>query len=196
MEAADRVMNIADAHKLDKPERLQWMPPNEIVALLPLAAGAVVADIGAGIGFFVLFIAKVVAPAGRVFAVDMQPEMLELLRKKLSVSGTPSNVELVHGKADATTLPDHSCDLVFIANVWHELPDHAAALREFRRLLKSGGALAILDWRPDGPHPPGPPLEHRIAAAEVRRTLEAHGWKVQTETAAGKFSYFLCARPA
>ena len=149
MEAADRVMNIADAHKLDKPERLQWMPPNEIVALLPLAAGAVVADIGAGTGFFALPIAKAVAPAGRVFAVDMQPEMLELLRKKLSVSGTPSNVELVHGKADATTLPDDSCDLIFIANVWHELDQRDEVLAEMRRILGKNGRLAILDWRAD-----------------------------------------------
>ena len=196
MEHADRVMSVAEAHKLDNPDRPQWLPPDRIVGLLPLRSGATVADIGAGTGYFAIPIARAAGPGGKVFTIDLQPEMLDLLRKKLAAAGAPSNIELIHGKADATTLPERSCDLAFIANVWHELPDHAAALREFRRILKPDGALAVVDWRPDAAHPPGPPIEHRIPAAEVLGTLTAHGWTIQLATQVGLYSYFMIARPA
>jgi ubiquinone/menaquinone biosynthesis C-methylase UbiE len=194
MHKADRVMNVAEAHRLDNPDRLQWLPPKDVLALLPLRPGAVVADIGAGTGYFALPMAHAIGIDGTLYAVDLQPEMLELLRKKLQPADAPANVVLVHGTAEATTLASRSCDVVFISNVWHELPDHAATLREFRRILLPEGVLAILDWRPDAQHPPGPPIEHRISAAEVRRTVENHGWSIEKEGLVGDYSYFLHAR--
>lgn len=194
--ADDRVMSVAEAHKLENPDRLKWLPPAEILQLLPLRAGDIVADIGAGTGFFALPLAQAVGAQGRVIAVDLQREMLDLLRKKLTLPGAPENIVLVNGSAAATTLPDRSCDLVFIANVWHEVPDHAAALQEFRRLLKPGGSLAIVDWRPDAQHPPGPPLEHRIAAAEVAGTLQTHRWRILQNRPVASFSYFFLAQAA
>jgi ubiquinone/menaquinone biosynthesis C-methylase UbiE len=194
-DANDRVMNIADAHKLENPDRVQWLPPDEILGHLPLRPGAVVADIGAGTGYFALPLARAVGPKGRVLAVDLQIEMLELLRAKLNVSDAPANIELVHGRADATTLSDCSCDVVFIANVWHELPDHDAALREFRRVLKPGGSLTVVDWRPDTVHPPGPPLEHRIPQSAVVTKIKDAEWEILSETSVGKYSYFILAEP-
>jgi ubiquinone/menaquinone biosynthesis C-methylase UbiE len=194
--ANDRVMSVAEAHKLENPERLKWLPPTEILQLLPLRAGDVVADIGAGTGYFALPLANMVGERGRVIAVDLQTAMLDLLRNKLASPGAPANISLVNGSAAATTLADEACDLVFITNVWHEVPDHAAALREFRRILKPGGSLAIVDWRPDAQHPPGPPLEHRIAATEVRGTLEAHRWKILKHGLVASFSYYFLAQPA
>jgi ubiquinone/menaquinone biosynthesis C-methylase UbiE len=195
MDGADRVMSLADAHRLDNPERLRWLPPDSVLKLLLLRPGAVVADIGAGTGYFAIPLAQAIGPDGKVFAIDLQPEMLDLLRKKLEGPDAPYNISLLQGTAETTTLPQASCDLVFIANVWHELPDHAAALREFRRVLRPDGALAIVDWRPDTEHPPGPPIEHRIDAAEVRRKLEESGWKVEENTLVGEYGYFILARP-
>ena len=195
MDGADRVMSVADAHRLDNPERLKWLPPDRVLELLPPCPSATVADIGAGTGYFAIPLAQAIGPDGKVFAIDLQPKMLDLLRKKLEGPDAPHNISLLQGTAEATTLPPASCDLLFIANVWHELPDHAAALREFRRVLQPDGALAIVDWRPDTEHPPGPPIEHRIDAAEVRRKLEESGWKVEENTLVGEYGYFILARP-
>ena len=196
MENADRVMSVAEAHRLDKPERLQWLPPDLVLSLLPLRAGITVADVGTGTGYFAIPIARAISCDGKVFAVDLQREMLSLLANKLIATDAPSNISLVQGSADATSLDSESCDLAFLANVWHEVPDHAGALREMNRILKAGGSLAILDWRTDVEHPPGPPLEHRIHAGEVRRYLVSHDWSCDPPTPVGRYCYIVLCRRA
>ena len=152
--------------------------------------GCDVADVGAGTGYFALPWRAPSLPAGQVFAVDVQPEMLQHLRARLE-PGLP--VVLVEGDAARTTLKDGSVDLVLLANVWHEVDDQAAVLVEAARILRPGGRVAILDWRTDVQQPPGPPLEHRIAASDVRGTLRAKGWKVGAPEAIGQFSYMIVA---
>jgi ubiquinone/menaquinone biosynthesis C-methylase UbiE len=168
------------------------MPVGEVLEHLRLERGSSVADIGAGTGYFALPIAKAVAP-GRVYAVDVQAEMLKLLDKKLGAPGAPDNIQLVEADASATTLADGAVDLVLLANMWHEIDDHAPVLREVERILHPGGRIAVLDWRPDVDRPPGPPLEHRIAANDVSRTLEEDGWRVLNNTNTGTFSYLVIA---
>ena len=189
----DRIMPASRAHRLDDPERLRFLPPDAVLHSLRLKAGMVVADIGAGTGYFSVPIATAILPGGKVFAADIQQGMQALLRTKLQRAGGPHNVELVLAPAHTTTLAAASCDLVFVANVWHELPDHFAALNEFRRILKPGGTLAILDWRPDVDHPPGPPIEHRIPAEEVCRNLSANGFSSQEPFHVGTYSYMVLA---
>ena len=116
--------------------------------------------------------------------------MLDRLRSRI---GPDLAVGLVRGEATQTTLADASVDLAPVANVWHELDDHLAALTELARILVPGGRAAILDWRPDVEQPPGPPLEHRIAASEVRSTLRGRGWNVETPQSVESFSYLLLA---
>ncbi len=186
--AHDRVFKPSEAHKLEDPERRVWLPVEDVLRTLRLDANAAVADIGAGTGYFALPIAERVQ---RVFAVDMQPEMLELLRAKLSRPGAPRNVELVQGTATATTLPAAACDLALLANVWHEIEDQAAALGEAARILRPRGALAILDWRPDVDRPPGPPLEHRVAPEQVRREAGRGGWSSPPAINIGPYSYLV-----
>ncbi len=192
---SERVFDVANAHRLDSPERLLWLPPDEVLRLLPLRRGMTVADVGAGTGFFALPLARAIGE-GKLFAVDLQPGMLELLRAKLADPGAPPNIVVMQGRADATSLPAVSCDLGFLANLWHELPDHPAVLTEMRRILKPNGTLAILDWRPGVDRPPGPPLEHRIAAAAVHRAIEARGWTCRPPLLVGRYSYLVLARQA
>jgi SAM-dependent methyltransferase len=187
-----KLFNPASAHKLEDPERLTWMPPDEVVAPLQLAFGNNVADIGAGTGYFALPIARAVAP-GRVYAVDLQPEMLKLLDQKLGAPGAPDNIMLVQGDASATTLRDTSVDVALLANMWHEIDEHAPVLREIARILRPGGRLAILDWRPDVDRPPGPPIEHRISPNDVAHTLEQDGWRLMTNIRVGTYSYLVIA---
>jgi ubiquinone/menaquinone biosynthesis C-methylase UbiE len=154
-----------------------------------------VADIGAGTGYFALPIARAVVPDGRVLAVDMQPEMLALLRER--VGDLP--ITPVHGEATKTTLRDASVDLVLLANVWHELDDQDAALAETRRILRPSGRIAILDWRPDveqKEEQPGPPNDHRIAPQQVEERLRENGWRVESSAAVGVYHYMVLATPS
>ena len=140
--------------------------------LVPLNAaqpGDTVADIGAGTGYFSLPIAEAVGPEGKVYAVDAQAEMLSLPEAEDRSGRHTGTSSLVHATAEKTGLPSSSCDLYLLANVWHELDDCDAAVREARRALKPGGNVAILDWRPDVEPEHGPPLAHRLS------TLPRHG---------------------
>ncbi len=184
----ERTFRASQAHKLEDPERLNSLPPAQVMASLGLRPGMVVADVGAGTGYFAIPFAREV---DRVFAVDFQPEMLDLLRQKLDVTGAPGNVELVAGSAVETGLKDGSCDLVFLANIWHELDDHAAVLREARRVLRGTGRVAVLDWRADVERPPGPPLDHRITMEAAASTLKDEGWNLQGSETIGVYSYMV-----
>jgi len=189
----ERRFHHSRAHLLEDPERRTWLPPDEIVAALKLCSGESVVDIGAGTGYFSLPIAAAVAPAGRVFAVDVSPEMLERLGSKLTQAGV-GNVACVEGEAASTGLPSQCASLVFMASVWHEFDDHAAVLAEARRLLQPAGRIAILDWRPDADPEHGPPVAHRIAAIAAQAALESAGFVTQHAGNAGRYSWFVTAQ--
>ena len=185
-----RRFDASQAHRLDAPERLVWLPPAEVAAALAVHPGDTIADIGAGTGYFALPLAAATGPHGKVYAVDTQSEMLAHLRQKLNDSGI-ENIELVRAEADATALPDASCSLVLLANVWHEFADRAAVLRESKRILKARGRIAILDWRPDVERDPGPPLDHRISASDAARDLRSAGFEQTAYMNAGKYSWLV-----
>jgi ubiquinone/menaquinone biosynthesis C-methylase UbiE len=189
----DRVFKHAHAHKLEDPERLTWMPPAEALSYLRLSEGMRIADIGAGTGYFAIPMAAAVGASGHVFAIDLQPEMIEKLRAKLDAAGKPKNISLREGAASAVPLPDTSVDVVFYANIWHEIDDQEAVLREAFRILVLTGTIAILDWRQDKPSPPGPPQEHRIPVDSVVRFLQKHGCQRVTSHEVGSFSYIVTA---
>lgn len=190
----DRTFPLADAHRLEDPERLTWLPPQEVVGALDLRPGEAVADIGAGTGYFALPMARAVGGAGTLYAVDFQTGMLDLLGKKLLEPRAPANITVVHGTAAHTTLPPACADLVFMANLWHELDDHGVVLKETARLLRHGGRLAIVDWRGDLRPPPGPPAEHRVTAEAVALTLEGNAFQVERTGHVGKYGYLVLAR--
>jgi len=186
----DKRFDASKAGKLDDPARLVWLPPAEVIGALAVQTGDSIADIGAGTGYFSLPLAVAAGLRGKVYAVDSQAEMLALLRLKLD-SESVSNIELVHAEADSTGLPDASCSLVFIANVWHEFTDRAAAVRESKRILKPGGRIAILDWRPDVEPEAGPPLDHRLSASDAANSLQTVGFSQVAHTNAGKYSWLV-----
>ena len=179
------VFKVSDAHKLEDPARLEWLPPPAVIEALQLRAEMAVADIGTGTGFFAIPMARVVA---RVYAIDVQREMLDLFRRK----NPAANIELIEGSAEATTLGERAVDVAFLATVWHELDNRDAVLGEMRRILKPGGTLAILDWRPDVDRPPGPGLEHRIAMSDV--IDELHEWDIVSAANIGRYTYLVQGR--
>jgi ubiquinone/menaquinone biosynthesis C-methylase UbiE len=191
MNLNERTFRASEAHKLEDPERLKWLPPAEIIGRLELKPGATVADVGAGTGFFAIPLAELLGPAGAVYAVDLQDEMLDILAEKLSRRTPSLHLVLKRGEALRTGLPNRSCDLVFMANLWHELDDHKAVLRESSRILRPQGRLAIVDWRHDCPPPPGPPAEHRLVMNNVVTLLQQSGWKVQHSGPVAAYSYMI-----
>ena len=160
--------------RLDAPERQSWLSTDEVLAALGLSRGQRIADVGAGTGYFARPLAQAVGPEGWVAAVDLQPEMLALLRDKPALEGA-AVLTPVLGAAHQTSLPARSFDLVFYANVWHELDDTGAALTEAKRLLAPRGRVAILDWRTDVAKEPGPPMEHRVSEEATLAALRAAG---------------------
>lgn len=194
----DRVFRASNAHKLEDPDRRVWLPPDEVIAGLELGLDSTVADIGAGTGYFAIPLADLPATA-HVFAVDLQAEMLELLKRKLTEANA-GKISLLQGAATALPLESGSCDLALLANIWHEIDDRKAALSECRRILRNGGRIAILDWRTDVEQTPveqtpGPPLEHRLSQETVRGELESEGWRVVRACLVGEYSYLVVAAP-
>jgi ubiquinone/menaquinone biosynthesis C-methylase UbiE len=186
----ERTFKASDAQRLEDPARRESLPPDEVIERLALTPETVVADIGAGTGYFAIPMAL---KSRQVFAVDLQREMLELLRVKMNRVPQIGNIEPVHGSALATNLAAASCDLAFFANVWHELDSLDAVLAEALRIVRHGGRIAILDWRPDVDRPPGPPIDHRIPAEQVQKALSAAGLTVDPVFQAGCYHYLVVA---
>ena len=189
----DRVFKHTEAHKLEDPERLRWLSPAEVISHLRLLPGMKIADIGAGTGYFSIPIARALGDVGQVFAADLQPEMLELLRQKLSQQDAPGNIKLLQGEASGLPLPDRSVHMAFYANIWHELPNHDAAFAEAVRVSVLGGKIAILDWRDDCSPPPGPPQEHRISDEAVVAFLKTKGCRRVASRHVGQYEYMVTA---
>ncbi len=188
----ERTFSHLQAHKLDAPERHTWLPVSEVLERLDLRAGMTVADVGAGTGYFALPLATAVGERGKVFAIDLQPEMLALLQPKLVPAGI-ANVDCRVGEATETGLAAGSCDLVLLANLWHELDHLPRVLGEVKRILRKAGRVGILDWRPGVEQPPGPPLEHRISSVLVMEDLEMAGFRVMKNDEVGLYSYLVIA---
>jgi len=125
--------------------RDDWQHPERVVKTLELEAGDRVADLGAGGGYFTFRLAEAVGPGGRVWAVDVDPDMLGHLAEEAASRGLPQ-VETVRAEPDDPELPDGEVDLVFTVNTWHHLADHAdyfARVRE--RDLAPGGRVAVIE---------------------------------------------------
>ncbi len=184
-----RQFDASRAHILDALERLTWLPPTQVLESLRLNSDDIIADLGAGTGYFSIPMAMEAAQ-GKVYAVDSQREMLDLLANRLSAQ-IASNVELVEANADSTGLSQNSCSLVFMANVWHEFDDRAAVLHESFRILTRPGRIAILDWRPDVERVAGPPVEHRLSPQTAVDELAAAGFLAIVNQNIGMYSWLV-----
>ena len=157
---------------LEAPDRDMWQKPDEIMDVLNTADGSVVADVGAGAGWFTVRLARRVGPNGLVFAQDIQQPMLDAIAYRVNREGL-DNVERVLGTAEDPTLPA-DLDAVLIVDVYAEVEDPVALLSDVAAALKPQGRLGIVDFTRDGGGP-GPELELRVDAEEVIRDARAAG---------------------
>jgi ubiquinone/menaquinone biosynthesis C-methylase UbiE len=170
------VMGWQGADWLERSEREQEESPDVAVRLLQIPPGASVADIGAGSGYITLLLSAAVGPTGRVFANDLQPQMIEILRRRLA-SQNVTNVTLVQGSVDDPNLPPASVDLALMVDVYHELARPQTMLQKLRAALKPGGRLALLEYRKEDPAIPIK-FEHKMSIQEAKAELEAEGFKL------------------
>jgi ubiquinone/menaquinone biosynthesis C-methylase UbiE len=178
------------AHRLEDPTRLEWLPPHDVLHAIDVEPGQTIADIGAGTGYFTVPLARQAGLHGAIYAVDVQPEMLNWIREKIEREAL-FNIQLVHAEAHDTQLPDECCDLFFLANLWHELDDRQATLREAVRVLKPEGRIAILDWRPDVERESGPPLDHRLSVKSCVDELRQAGFAVTVIKDIGRYHWLV-----
>jgi ubiquinone/menaquinone biosynthesis C-methylase UbiE len=168
------VMGVGGADWLDRPEREQEEQPEKALDALHLHLGMHIGEIGAGTGFYALRIAKRISPGGTVFANDIQPRMLELLRRKADAQHV-SNVKTVRGTESDPCLPEHALDIVLMVDVYHELSHSEAILQNIAKELKPRGELVLLEYRKEDPNLPIRP-EHKMSVGEVKAELGAEGY--------------------
>ena len=170
------VMGVGGAAWLERAEREDEEAPSKAIEALALTPGMVIADIGAGSGYYTSRIAKKVAPSGRVIATDIQPGMIAILERRIKSEGL-TNVTAVLGAMDDPKLAPNSIDLAIMVDVYHELQQPQVFLQRLKPAFKSGGRLVLVEFRKEDPKVPI--LEvHKMSVAEVKLELEAEGYAV------------------
>lgn len=168
------VMSV-DGHRwLDRAEREQEEAPSKAIAALDLRPGMVVADVGAGSGYYTMRLARAVGTTGRVFATDVQRGMLDLIDQRVAGERL-TNVTTILGAAEDPGLPAGSLDLILMVDVYHELQTPQTFMRRLRETLKPTGRLVLLEFRKEDPKVPIRE-EHKMTIDEARRELAADGF--------------------
>jgi SAM-dependent methyltransferase len=163
------VMGHQAADWLERPERDEEEHTEKLVDQLRAMPGDVVADIGCGTGYFSRRLAKKCSPGGRVLAVDIQPEMLDLLTNKMAAAGV-TNVVPVLGTITDPNLPAASVDLAFMVDVYHELDHPFEMMQAIVKSLKPGGRMVFVEFRGEDPTVPIKRL-HKMTEAQVKKEM-------------------------
>ena len=174
---------------LEAPDRDEWQQPDKIMDRLNIADGARVADIGAGGGWFTIRLARRVGPNGRVFAEDIQPQMIEAIRRRVAREGLKNVTPVLGTPTDARL--DPNLQAVLIVDTYPQLPDAVALLRNIAAKLVPGGRVGIVDFKPDGAGGPGPALEERLDPAVIRRDAERAGLTFKSHETFLRYQYLL-----
>ena len=187
------VMGHEGAAWLERPERETEEAPTKAIAALRLRQGQVVADVGAGSGYYTMLLRAAVGPRGRVYATDIQPEMLALIRKKIEQPRV-SNVELVLGTPTESRLPDGAIDLALMVDVYHELAQPQVFLQSLKRALKPDGRLVLIEFRKESAWVPIRE-EHKMTVRDARMELEAEGYRFERVIDVLPWQHILVFRP-
>jgi len=179
------------SHVFDDPQRDEWQKPHEVIKALALKRGAVVADIGAGTGYFSARLANMLS-GGKVYAVDIEPDMVKYLAERAKREALP-NMVAVTGTPGDPRLPAKA-DLVLLVDVYHHIDARQRYFDKLRAALKPGGRVAVIDFRLDSPE--GPPKEARIAPERVKSEMAKAGYVLTKEHGFLPRQYFLVFEPA
>ena len=175
--------------ELEGPDREAWQKPELIMDALGIADGSIVADLGAGGGWFTVRLARRVGPQGVVYAEDVQKEMIESIARRMQREGL-RNVRTVLGALDDPKLPSQSLHAVLMVDTYHELESPIELLRNVRNALAPTGRLGIVNFTKAG-WGPGPPLDERIDEAVVVKDAAAAGLRLVSRETFLPYQYLL-----
>ena len=183
-----RLFPPEDLGALEGPDRDAWQKPEQVMDALGIADGARVADLGAGGGWFTIRLARRVGPNGVVYAEDIQPQMLESIKRRVEREQL-RNVHSVLGQPEDPNLPD-GLDAVLIVDTFNAFEQPVVVLRHVRESLRAGGRVGIIEYKKDG-HGPGPRMEDRVDPDVVVEAARAAGLRLAKREDFLRYQYML-----
>jgi arsenite methyltransferase len=178
---------------LEDPQRDAYQKPHEVLTALNLKPGEVIADIGAGSGYFTFPIAHHLGPEGKVYAVDVSSDMILHLNRRIRDLKT-TNVVSVLADPDDPLLPEQSVNRFFICDVWHHVESPSKYLGMIKKMLKPGGQVIMIDFHKKE-LPFGPPMAMKIAREDLVKQMESNGFRLANEHSFLPYQYFLVFVP-
>lgn len=170
-------MGMSGADWLERSEREIEEMPETALDMIGIQPGMTVADVGAGVGYFTVRLARRVGPSGKVYANDVQPEMLTVLKNR-AAKAKLTNIQTILGTEADPKLPKGAFDLVLLVDVYHEFSQPEKMLQHIRESLKPDGRLVLLEYRKEDPHIPIR-SEHKMSVDEVKMELSAEGFRLE-----------------
>jgi ubiquinone/menaquinone biosynthesis C-methylase UbiE len=173
---------------LEDPKRDAYQKPQEVIAALDIEPGERIADIGSGSGYFTFRLARAVAMTGRIYAVDVSPDMVRHVNRLIRDHGVTHVVSIL-APPDDPLVPE-PVDRFFFSNVWHHIDDQAGYLAHMKRGLKPGGQVVMIDFHKRD-LPVGPPMQMKIAREDLLAQMQQHGFRLLEEHTFLPYQYFL-----
>lgn len=183
-----RLFPPEDLGQLEGPDRDAWQRPDQVMDALQIGEGSVVADLGAGGGWFTVRLARRVGPNGKVYAEDIQSEMIGAIERRVQREGL-RNVTTVMGTAVDPRIPE-KVDAVLIVDTYHEMDQPVVLLRNLARTLKPNGVIGIVNFTKDGGGP-GPAMDERVEPAKVIADAKAAGLELKRRDDFLRYQYLL-----
>ena len=190
-----RLFPPQDLGLLEGPDRDTYQRPDQIMDALQIGEGSVVADLGAGGGWFTVRLARQVGPNGRVWAEDIQPQMITAIERRVARENLRDRVTTRLGTPDDPKLPAAAMDVVLIVDAYHEVERPVTLLRNVSKSLKPGGVIAIINFKKDGGGP-GPDMDERVDPEKVIADARAAGLELKRRDDFLRYQYMLTFGPA
>ena len=171
------VMGVSGAEWLERAQRDIEEMPEAALDAIGIQKGMTVADVGAGVGYFSIRMAKRIGPTGKVYANDVQPEMLTMLKQR-ALKAKVTNIVPVLGTESDPQLPAKSMDIILLVDVYHELSQPQLMLQKLRQALKEDGRLVLLEFRKEDPRIPIR-SEHKMSVEEVMAEVTPEGFRLE-----------------
>lgn len=178
---------------LDEATRRSWFNPEKILTDAGLRSGMVFIDIGCGDGFFTMLASQVVGEKGKVYAVDIDDDAIERLKRRVVEKGL-INVKAVAAEAEETVFCEACADIVFYSIVLHDFRDSAKVLRNAKRMVKPSGKLVDLDWKKKR-MAFGPPEQIRFNEEKASTLIKSAGFEIESTKDVGPHHYVIVAKP-
>ena len=178
---------------LEDPQRDAYQKPHEVLTALKIKPDEVIADIGAGSGYFSFRLAHFVGDKGKIYAVDVSPDMVRHVNRRIRDTKT-TNVVTVLADNDDPLLPDQSVNRFFLCDVWHHVENQTKYLSLMKKMLKPGGEIVMIDFHKKE-LPIGPPMQMKIAREDLIKQMDSNGFKKINEHTFLPYQYFLVFAP-